>query len=355
MAMSESPSNSVSLDVPLVGNDPLSLPLSSGDIVFIMGANGTGKSSLIHKFFADHSSIAKWISAQRRTSFNSGTVDITPQVREEQWSSIQNRNRKHTSRFKDTYEVEQPSIALFDLVDSERVNDRDIVSLLREQKDDQAKELASQSSPLETINMLLSIANLPLTITVMGGQEVVATKSSSVSYSIAEMSDGERNAVLMAANVVTAKEGTLFLIDEPERHLHRSIITPLLGSLFRVKSDCIFVISTHEVGFATDFPKARTILLDSCQFSSGRATVWDASVIPEETIIGEDLRADILGTRRKILFVEGRETSLDKRLYALLFPGVAIVPKGSNFEVERSVKGVRDCTDLHWVEAIRPS
>ena len=74
-------------------------------------------------------------------------------------------------------------------------------------------------------------------------------------------------------------------------------------------------------------------------------------MIPEGTAIDERLRADILGARRKILFVEGQETSLDKRLYALLFPEVAIVPKGSHFEVERAVKGVRDAKDLHWIEA----
>ena len=43
-------------------------------------------------------------------------------------------------------------------------------------------------------------------------------------YGAAELSDGERNALLISAEILTAKDGTLLIIDEPERHLHRSII-----------------------------------------------------------------------------------------------------------------------------------
>ena len=49
---------------------------------------------------------------------------------------------------------------------------------------------------------------------------------------MAQMSDGERAAAIIAATVLVADPGTLFLIDEPERHLHRSIIEPFLSALF---------------------------------------------------------------------------------------------------------------------------
>ena len=79
----------------------------------------------------------------------------------------------------------------------------------------------------------------------------MASKSGSDSYSVAEMSDGERNALLLAAEVLTVPSGTLILIDEPELHLHRSIISSLLTGLFSNRSDCMFVISTHEVMLPT--------------------------------------------------------------------------------------------------------
>ena len=67
------------------------------------------------------------------------------------------------------------------------------------------------------------------------------SKNGSPPYSIAELSDGERNSLLIAASILTMKSESLVLIDEPERHLHRSIISPLLQHLFSSRSDCAFI------------------------------------------------------------------------------------------------------------------
>jgi predicted ATPase len=70
----------------------------------------------------------------------------------------------------------------------------------------------------------MRLSNLPIEISVEEGQKIVARKNGGNGYSVAELSDGERNAFLIAADVLTAKPGTLILIDEPERHLHRSFL-----------------------------------------------------------------------------------------------------------------------------------
>ena len=67
------------------------------------------------------------------------------------------------------------------------------------------------------------------------------------SFGIEQMSDGERNAMIMASQVITAERGCVLLIDEPERHFHRAIIVPFLKALFKHREDCVFIISTHEV------------------------------------------------------------------------------------------------------------
>ena len=91
----------------------------------------------------------------------------------------------------------------------------------------------------------MRLSNIPIEIAVEEGQKVVARKNGGAPYSIAELSDGERNAFLIAADVLTAKPGTLLLIDEPERHLHRSIISPLLQSPFR-QTQGLFVHSFNS-------------------------------------------------------------------------------------------------------------
>ena len=163
--------------------------------------------------------------------------------------------------------------------------------------------------------------------------------------------DGERNALLIAGNVLTAPSGTLLIIDEPERHLHRSIISPLLSQLFERRSDCGFVISTHDHDLPLEIPGARILLLRSCHFNGQNVESWDADELPADVPIDDLLKRDLLGGRRNILFVEGTESSLDKLLYSLIFPMVSVVPKGSCHDVERAVSGVRAGEGFHWLRA----
>lgn len=222
----------------------------------------------------------------------------------------------------------------------------------RARDDDLVRRLADEDVPLETINRLLQLANLPVALSIDSGEEIQASRPGLTPYTMQEMSDGERSAVLIAADILTAEPGKLFLIDEPERHLHRSIITPLLRSLISARRDCAFVIATHEIGLPLDFPESKALLLRGCQFIDGRAVSWHADLLEPGHTLGEQLQRDVLGARRKILFVEGKAAvSLDQPLYSLLFPSLSVVPKNNQSEVMRSVKGLRAAKDLAWVEA----
>ena len=87
-------------------------------------------------------------------------------------------------------------------------------------------------------------------------------------------------AMIIAAQVITAESGTVFLIDEPERHLHRSIIEPFLSALFELRrDDCTFVISTHEVMLPVANPDAKVLMLRSCQWKGDQCVAWDADVL----------------------------------------------------------------------------
>jgi len=172
-------------------------------------------------------------------------------------------------------------------------------------------------------------------------------------YGANELSDGERNALLIAIPVLTAQKGALVLIDEPERHLHRSIASPLLSQLFRSRSDCAFVVSTHEISLAADYPEARSVLLRSCTFHrpANAAVAWDFDVLAPGDAPDEDFKREILGARRKILFVEGTDASLDRQLYQILFPDFSVFPKQGCTSVKSAVKALNTSPDLHWIIA----
>ena len=124
-----------------------------------------------------------------------------------------------------------------------------------------------------------------------------------------------------------------------------------MGQLFERRKDCGFVISTHDVNLALESRESRTLLLRSCKFSGKNAAAWVADELAASDPVDDWLKRDLLGSRRRILFVEGTEQSIDKPLYSVIFPVVSVVPKGNCTEVEQAVAGSRAAETLHWLKA----
>lgn len=327
--------------------------LELGGILFILGANGTGKSSLISQLFNYHIHHAKRISAHRQTWFTTNVLDLTPQSRDRFDQEIKFQDQQEKARYIEEHAERKIGVTIFDLINSVTNLDRKIASLVRGGKIQEASKEAETPSPLQVTNELLRLSNIPIEISLEEKQKILArrTNSSDAPYSIAELSDGERSALLIIAAVLTAKPNTLLLIDEPERHLHRSIISSLLTRLFEHRRDCAFIVSTHEVMLPVDNPNANTLLLRTCKYENSRAISWMADLLAPGIPVDDKLKRDLLGSREKIIFVEGTTASLDAPMYSILFPNVSIIPKESCFDVEYAVKSLRDNTNLHWVEA----
>jgi len=240
---------------------------------------------------------------------------------------------------------------VYDLVDAQNIRARGIADAVDADDFDSARKRRLTDAPLKTLNELLRLSAIPIEISFDRGEQLLASKSGSAPYSIAELSDGERNVLLLAANVLTAPRATLLLIDEPERHIHRSISSRLLSQLFARRSDCAFVISTHDVMLCMDIPDAKVLLARSCSRKGPHQVTWDADLLDKTPALEEQLVGDILGARRKVLFVEGTPQSLDQPLYTLLFPQASVIAKTSCRDVEHAVLGVRAAEGLHWVRA----
>jgi len=68
------------LNIPTENAAPTNFILNAGESLFILGANGTGKSSLVGRLFNENQGHAKRISAHRQTWFESNTLDMTPRA-----------------------------------------------------------------------------------------------------------------------------------------------------------------------------------------------------------------------------------------------------------------------------------
>ena len=328
------------------------IQLDPGEILYVLGANGTGKSALVHRINLDHGTTSRWIPPYRRTWLQSSGSNLTAANKEQQETNLQNLSFQPNARWIDHNAEVRVNRAIFDLIQRRSQQSQEIADAFRAGDKSRGQELLERDEdPLVTLSGLLTNANLPFDFSVDRNATIVATKSGRGPYSAAEMSDGERNALLLAAEVLTVQAGTLILIDEPEQHLHRSIVSPLLSGLFSKRPDCMFVVSTHELTLPPDNPASKVLLVRSCTYQSGTVVSWDVDLVNSPLEIDEDLKTDVLGARRTVVFVEGERSSLDTPLYSLIFPCVSVIPRGTRKSVEDAVKSIRASNALHRVKA----
>ena len=294
------------------------------------------------------------MSAHRQTWLQSGSIDITPQRRKQFDVNSTHEEMQDRSRWRDADPHGRLSAVLFDLVAKENARARRIARHVDSGNTEEAINTSVEStSPFDQLNGLLGVGTMLVTLENSNDEEILARhKDGNGTFSIAQMSDGERNAAILAATVLTVDPGTLLLIDEPERHLHRSIIEPFLSALFEQREDCPFVVSTHEVALPVATPEARCLVVRSCRWNGEKASEWDLELLKPNVEIPEDLKRAIFGSRKRILFVEGESNSLDQQLYSALFPDVLVESKGNFTDVQKAVIGIQESKKHHNVEAL---
>src|SRR5271155_241278 len=147
--------------VALLSGETLNFQLEAGEIVFVLGANGTGKSSLMHRFYATNQQNSRRISAHRQTWFDSNSIQISAQQKRATETNVLAYDVDPTSRWRDNYSAARPSLAIFDLLDAENVRARKITSAVDHDDFDLAKALSKTDAPIKIINELLKLSALP--------------------------------------------------------------------------------------------------------------------------------------------------------------------------------------------------
>lgn len=139
-------------------------------------------------------------------------------------------------------------------------------------------------------------------------------------YPAFQMSDGERMILYLVGRVLLAPEKALIVIDEPEMFLHKTIVDKLWNKLELERQDCVFIYLTHDLQFAAN-RNGRKAWIRSFEYPSK----WTIDNIYENEI-PEELLLKLLGSRKKILFCEGKRNSLDSNIFELLFENYTIIP-----------------------------
>ena len=167
------------------------------------------------------------------------------------------------------------------------------------------------------------------------------------SYKGKEMSDGERVALYLIAQCLCIPENRTIIIDEPEIHLHRSIMNRLWTEIEKERKDCFFIYITHDTQFAANHKNADKVWVKKYDGKN-----WVIEKIEQNDVLPEQLLLDIMGNRKKVLFVEGTAESYDTQLYSGIYKDYYVIPCGGCSSVINFTKAMKDKdnTQLHHLE-----
>jgi hypothetical protein len=321
------------------------LPLKDRVLVAI-GANGSGKSRFGAWLDMQNIVLHHRVSAHRALTFPDRVqpTDLAEAERQLRNGNINDQNQAHHrqhSRWSNS-----PATALLNDFDAlVRVLVSENFSLSDAYRVAMQATSVYQPPPVTKLDQVKSIweSVLPAReLVITGSRFETRNRQSAEIYHAREMSDGERGVFYLIAEALSVPMNGVFIVDEPELHLHRAIQARLWDAIEASRPDCTFIYITHDLGFAASRKDATKVWLR--EFSGG---TWDWEVVPDSAELPEALLLEVMGSRRPILFVEGDKSSLDYFIYGRMFPDFTVLPCGSCSDVIYSTKSFNEREALH--------
>lgn len=332
------------ISIPTQG-EALSVEFDPGETVIFVGANGGGKTRLTVHIEDNLKDAAHRVSAHRALLMNPEVQKIserqalsglrfgyTGNARRD--ADVSNRRGNRWGDKSATHLLND-----FDYLIQALFADQSNTSLKAYHRHKPGADHNEDSFEITKFDKLLEIWNRLLPhrqLYISGDNITVSAGGVGETYPASEMSDGERAIFYMIGQALVAAEGTVLIVDEPELHVHRSILAKLWDEIEATRRDCGFIYITHDLDFAAARSAKKYVIRD---FSP--QPHWVIEEIPENTGFPEELVTLILGSRRPILFVEGTHNSLDYAIYRACYPEWTVVPKSSCSEVIHSVVSMR--------------
>ncbi|MFO6463976.1 AAA family ATPase [Jannaschia sp. KMU-145] len=326
-------------------SESLAVEIDPGQTVIFVGANGGGKTRLAVHIENNLNDAAHRVSAHRALSMNPEVQKIserqalsglrfgdTGNARRD--ADVRNRRLRRWGNKSATHLLND-----FDYLIQALFADQSNTSLKAYRRHKPGADHSEDSFEITKFDKLLKIWNRLLPhrqLHISGDNITVSAGGVGETYPASEMSDGERAIFYMIGQALVAAEGTVLIVDEPELHVHRSIMAKLWDEIEATRRDCGFIYITHDLDFAAARSAKKYVIRD---FSP--QPHWVIEEIPENTGFPEELVTLILGSRRPILFVEGTHDSLDYAIYRACYPEWTVVPKSSCSEVIHSVVSMR--------------
>lgn len=325
--------------------------------VIMIGSNGSGKTRLgvwIEKNMGDET---HRISAQRALTFGTyinqksseqatnlllygrENTGFSGKSHDDRWAWDGEKNNYVTSMLNDYENVLSALVA-------KQANQRE--KYINDCKEKDLQDEQHDKVPEMVLDKLQRIWNMLFPhrgISISDGKVVASLGlSDGTKYRGRDMSDGERVALYLIAQCLSVPENMTIIIDEPEIHLHRSIINKIWTAIEAEREDCFFVYITHDTQFAASHKNSKKIWIKEYN-----GVKWEYEEV-EDSSLPEQLLLDILGNRKPVLFVEGTSESYDTKLYSEIYKDYYVIACGSCSSVISQTKAMSANKQLHHLK-----
>ncbi len=332
-------------------NTEESISIDSTSIV-IIGANGAGKTRFGRNIEERYNEQTHRISAQKSLSMPKAVSPKSRLIAESEFLyGYYDENNGLNFQFKESQRWGQnPNTFL--------LNDYDklMVLLHTEEYEESIKFKNNYTSgqnaekPITKLDQVQNIWEYVLPhrklVILAGSIETYSIESINSQYNSSEMSDGERVIFYLIGQVISVRNNSIIVVDEPEMHIHKSITKKLWDKIEQERPDCTFIYLTHDIDFATSRLASTKI------WAKGFNGVdWDYEILSDRLELPEQLYLEILGSRKPILFIEGDDSSIDYKLLQLVFTDYTIKPLGSCQKVFETTKSFNEQKGFHNIES----
>ena len=299
------------------------IEIEQGQSIIIIGANGSGKSRFCVQTEKLNEDKVHRISAQKNLEFDlSFSLSSYESAMDTVFYGSTNKNKGYRWGWNEDRYVHP-------IADCKAVIE---AFFAQKNKDDeyrakQAKESNQTGKPVMDLGS--SVAEkleriwgkvMPQRTLEIANLKIKASKYQNAPYEARYMSDGERDVLYYLATCLCLPQNIFVILDEPENHIHNSIINKLFDELEQARPDLTFIYVTHNLDFAAEHSNAKKLW-----FKDFSGTDWDYLLLNPESELPEELLLDILGTKEKILLVEGKKNSLDTKLYQAYYKDYKVI------------------------------
>lgn len=230
-----------------------------------------------------------------------------------------------------------------DLITAFLAEEAELGAQLNQQNITQEEAITVLSEAISIWNEL--IANKQL---IRNGLKVLVSKNESI-FSLSKLSEGERSILYIIGQCLFTLKNSIIIIDEPDLHIHKSILPELFDKIESKRKDCAFIYITHDIDFITSRIAEKYVIKEFNRANdSTNDDKWDILKIEENNDIPEDILNLIVGSRKPILFVEGEigKNSLD-RIYQSVYPEFKVILAGNCAEVIKLTKAGNKLGEHH--------